>query len=91
MAKVVFSGQINKTYHVIAGIFAFGACLLLKGKKNRPLKKHIKRYDKITKHSYNILDLISNKITAHNVKNGALDYAKCLEIYKKTVGNEESL
>lgn len=91
MAKIVFSGQINKTYHVIAGIFAFGACLLLKGKKKRPLKKHIKRYNKITKRSYNILDLISNKITTQNVKNGALDYEKCLEIYQKTVRNEESL
>lgn len=90
MAKVVFLGQINKTYRMIAGIFAFGAVLLLKGKKKKPFTKHIKRYNKLAKRSYNILDMISNKITAQNVKNGALDYEKCLEIYKRTVAEKES-
>lgn len=91
MERIVFSGQINKTYRVIAGVFAFGACLLLKGKKKKSVKKHIKRYNKMSKHSYNILNLISNKITAQNVKNEVLDYEKCLEIYKKTVMKEEIL
>lgn len=90
MAKVVFSGQINKTYRLISAIFAFGAVLLLKGKKKRPLKKHVKRYNKLAKRSYNVLDSISNKITAQNVRNGALDYEKCLRIYKRTVSEEES-
>lgn len=91
MERIVFSGQINKTYRVIAGVFAFGVCLLLKGKKKKSVKKHIKRYNKMSKHSYNILNLISNKITVQNVKNEVLDYEKCLEIYKKTVMKEEIL
>ena len=90
MAKVVFSGQINKTYRLISAIFAFGAVLLLKGKKKMPLKKHVKRYNKLAKRSYNVLDSISNKITAQNERNGALDYEKCLKIYKRTVSEEES-
>lgn len=90
MAKIEFAGRINKTYHIIAGFFAFGICMILGRKK--PVKKLAKRFDRIEKTAYSALNTVSNKIEIEKVKNGALDYQKCLEIYKKQrAGNNESV
>lgn len=91
MAKVEFAGQINKTYHIVAGLFALGVCLLIGGKKKKPVKKLAKRFNRVEKHAYSALETISNNIEIHKVKKGVLDYQKCLEIYnKQRVRNNES-
>ncbi|MCD8328999.1 MAG: hypothetical protein LUC25_07915 [Ruminococcus sp.] len=82
MANIKIAGQVNKTYRTIASVFAFGICLIFKGKKKKPMSKHLKRYKRVSKHSLSLLETVSNKITASNVSENALDYAKCLEIYK---------
>ncbi len=82
MANIKIAGQVNKTYRTIASVFAIGICLIFKGGKKKPMSKHLKRYKRVSKHSLSLLETISNKITADNAKNNALDYAKCLEIYK---------
>lgn len=83
MAKIEFVGQINKTLHIIAGIFALGVCFILGKKKKKPLKKYFKRFNRIEKTAYNTLNTVSNRIEVQKVKDGALDYQKCLEIYNK--------
>ena len=52
-------------------------------KKKKPLKKYIKRFNRIEKTAYNTLNTVSNRIEVQKVKDGALDYQKCLEIYNK--------
>lgn len=87
MPTIKLNGRINKTYRLIAGAFALGVCILLKGKKKKPLKKYVKRYKRVSKTAYGTLDAIDKKIAANNAKQEALDYQKCLEIYNSNIYN----
>lgn len=83
MAKIEFVCQINKTYHIISGLFAIGLCFIIGKKKKKPLKKYIKRFNRLEKTAYNTINTVSNRIEMQKVKDGALGYQKCLEIYNK--------